>query len=107
MGWQQHDSAGVAAIVADEFQGWTFRGERLDKSGLLRRVARAGEGESRVEDPIVRVFGETAVYTARIVDVGTGPTGEHVSLTTCVTDVFVPLRGKWQMVASHEMLLEK
>ena len=102
-GWQRHDTAAVASIVADDFQGWFFRGERMNKAQLLLRVANGEEGDSKVEDPVMRVYGDTAIYTARIIDTGVGRTGEKYTQTTCVTDVFVRRRGKWQMVASQEM----
>ena len=105
--WQAHDTAAVAAIVADDFQEWSFKGERLNKAQLLRLVAKSEDGASRVEDPVVRVYGETAIYTARIIDSGVRATGEQSTQATCVTDVFVRRRSKWQMVASQEMLIGK
>jgi len=60
-----------------------------------------------VEDPMVRVFGDAAVYTARIIDTGKHANGASFSVASCVTNVFVRRNGKWQIVAEHESLAQK
>lgn len=60
-----------------------------------------------MEDPVVRVRGDSAVYTARIIDSGKRANGEPFSITSLVTDVWVRRSGKWQMVAEHQSVVQK
>lgn len=56
---------------------------------------------------VVRVFGDAALYTARIIDTGKHANGESFSVASCVIKVFVRRNGKWQIVAEHESLVQK
>ncbi|MDQ3917108.1 MAG: nuclear transport factor 2 family protein [Acidobacteriota bacterium] len=103
--WLKNDTKTISSIVADDFQYWSFKGLRRGKSNLLRNVARSEEGETKVEDPEVRVYGDAAVFTARITDSGKHANGEAFTTKTCITTVFVRRDGRWQMVADHETLI--
>jgi uncharacterized protein (TIGR02246 family) len=100
--WLKHDVAAVSAIVADDLQYWSFKGSRRGKADLLKNVAQNGEATTQVDDPQVRVFGDTAIYTAKITDAGEDANGMAFKATTMVTTVFVRRNGKWQMVQDHE-----
>lgn len=103
--WSKRDVAAAGALLADDFQYWSFKGARRNKADLLRTVAGSPSGDTKIEDPVVRVYGDTAIFTARIIDIVKSETGEALTTKTCVTDVFVRRHGKWLMVASHETLL--
>ena len=103
--WLKRDVATISSIVADDFQSWSFKGARLTKGDLLRAVEKSAESDTRVEDPNVRVYGDAAVYTARIIDSGKCANGEAFTVKTCITAVYVRSGGKWRLVASQEMLV--
>ena len=104
--WLKNDTATISSMVADDFQYWSFKGVRRNKADLLRAVARSAEGDTKMEDPMVRVYGDAAIYTARVIDSGKHANGEPFTSTTCITVVYIRRGGKWQMVADHETLLE-
>ena len=58
-----------------------------------------------MDAPVVRVYGDAAVYTARITDSGKRPNGESFTTKTCITELYVRRDARWQLVASHESLL--
>ena len=68
-------------------------------------MAQNEEADTKVEDPLVRIYGDAAVYTARIIDSGKHSDGQAFIAKTCVTTVFIRRNGKWQMVADHETVL--
>ena len=103
--WLKHDLATISPIVADEYQSWSFKGMRRGKVDLLRTVEKSQESDTHVEDAMVRIYGDTAVYTARITDTISGTGGRSAPSRTCVTQVFVRRAGKWQLVASQDTLL--
>ena len=105
--WLKHDLTTISAIFADDFQGWSFHGKRIDKAFVLRAVEKNEESDTKVEEPVVRVFGDSAIYSARIIDTGKHGNGEQFSVTSCITSVFVRRNGKWQVVAEHEMPVQK
>ncbi|MCV0403854.1 MAG: nuclear transport factor 2 family protein [Chloroflexi bacterium] len=103
--WGSPGSHEVRDLFAEEFGFWSLTGERWDRDAFLRIMASSPrEGETRVETSTVRVFGGTAVYSARITDVIPGPEGT-TEMRTCVTDVFARIGDRWQMVASHESII--
>lgn len=103
--WLKHDTVTISAIVADDFQSWSFKGARRNKADLLRAVERSEESDTKVEDPVVRVYGDTAIYTARIIDTGKRANGEAFTAKTCITSVLIRRNNKWQIVAAHETML--
>lgn len=105
--WLKHNVSGVAEFIGDDVQYWSFRGARRGKADLLRNVAQNGEATTQVEDPQVRVFGDSAIYSAKITDAGTDGSGASFKATTMVTSVFVRRNGRWQMVQDHESLIQK
>jgi uncharacterized protein (TIGR02246 family) len=105
--WLKHDVATISPLIADDMQAWSFKGARRGKAELLRSVEKSEESDTKVEDPMVRVFGEAAVYTARITDTGKHPNGEAFSVASTVTMVWVRRAGKWQVVAEHQSVVQK
>ena len=105
--WLKHDVAAVGAIVADDFESWSLKGKRHGKADLLKSVEKNREEATRVDDEKVRVFGDTAIYTAQITDTARDENGESFEAATAVTTVFLRRDGKWQMVQNHDSLLQK
>ena len=105
--WLKHDTATVGSVVADDLEYWSFKGARRAKGDLLKMVAQNGEATTSVDDPRVRVFGDMAIYTARITDRGKDQQGAPFEATTAVTSIFVRREGKWQMVQDHESVIQK
>lgn len=104
--WGSPTTPEVEELIADEFGFWSLTGERWDRARWLRIMAAAPrEGDSRVDSASVRVFGDVAVYAARITDV-VPEGGETTEVRTCVTDVFARLDGRWRLVASHESVVD-
>jgi len=102
--WLKNDTATISSIVAVQY--WSFKGVWRNKADLLRTVERSEEGDTKMEDPMVRVYGDAAVYTARVIDSGKHANGEAFISKTCITVVYIRRGGKWQMVADHETLLQ-
>ena len=105
--WLKHDVATISQIVADDFESWSFKGQRRGKADLLKHAANNKETKTDVADAKVRVFGDTAIYTALITDSFIDDKGVTTSETTAVTIVYVRRVGQWKMVQDHESLLQK
>jgi uncharacterized protein (TIGR02246 family) len=105
--WLKHDVATISLLIADDMQAWSFKGAQRGKAELLRSVEKSEESNTKVEDPMVRVFGDAAVYTARITDTGKHPNGGAFSVTSTVTTVWVRRAGKWQVIAEHQSVVQK
>jgi ketosteroid isomerase-like protein len=105
--WLKHDVATISPLIADDMQAWSFKGGRRGKADLLRSVEKSEESNTRVEDPLVRVFGDAAVYTARIIDTGKRANGETSSVTSVLTSMWARRAGRWQIVAEHESIVQK
>lgn len=108
--WSKNDVPVLEEIVADDFQYWSFKGERRSKADLLKQIAQAqnsGDTETTTEvhEPVVRIFGDAAILTCRITDKGKRPDGQPFLSRTTVTDVFVRRDGRWQLVALHEAII--
>ena len=105
--WLKHDVATISQIVADDFESWSFKGQRRGRADLLKHVANNKETKTEVADEKVRVFGDAAIYTALITDSFIDNKWITTSETTAVTIVYVRRGGEWKMVQDHESLLQK
>lgn len=105
--WSKHDWPAISSMVADDFQYWSFKGIRRNKDDLKRALQQSRETNTKIWDPNVRVYGDAAVFTARILDTEDLPNGQTHTEKTCVTDVFIRRAGKWRPVASQETLVAK
>jgi uncharacterized protein (TIGR02246 family) len=109
--WQKNDVATLNSIVADEFQYWSFKGERRGKADLLKLVAKAQTSgdtdmQTKIDDPVVRVYGDSAVLTCRIIDTGKHADGKIFIGKTADTHVYIRRNGRWLLMAEHETLLQ-
>ncbi|MFN2622038.1 MAG: DUF4440 domain-containing protein [Chthoniobacterales bacterium] len=103
--WLRHDTATIASVVADEFESWSFHGQRRRKADLLRAVEKSDESDTTVDDPFVHVYGDTAIYTARLTDTGKHADGQTYRTRSCLTAVFIRRAGKWQLVSEHQSII--
>jgi uncharacterized protein (TIGR02246 family) len=109
--WQKNDIPTLTSIVAEDFQYWSFKGERRTRADLLNAVARGQtttdtDMHTETEDPVVRVYGDTAVLTCRIIDTGKHADGKPFLGKTADTHVYIRRSGRWVLVAEHETLLQ-
>ena len=96
------DVAFVERLLAPDWQGW-LDGEVTDRATEIAEL-RAGHRHSdwnSIDEPRVRVYGETAVLEARERVRYLDEDGER-SVAWRITDVFVRRHGVWQVVATHE-----
>jgi uncharacterized protein (TIGR02246 family) len=109
--WQKNDIPTLNSIVADDFQYWSFKGDRRTKADLLKAVARGQtssdtDTHTKTEDPVVRVYGDAAILTCRIIDTGKHADGKPFLGKTADTHVYIRRSGRWVLVAEHETLLQ-
>ena len=99
------DKATFDRIVADDFTG-------TDESGVLRNKAQekellqapppAGIKVSLTnEDVRVRVYGDTAIVTGRILQKAERAGQDSFGFQSRFTDTFLKRQGRWQVVARH------
>lgn len=96
------DVAFVERLLAPDWQGW-LDGELTDRATEIAAL-RAGHRQSdwnSIDEPRVRVYGDTAVVEARERVRYHDADGEH-AVAWQITDVFVRRHGVWQVVATHE-----
>jgi ketosteroid isomerase-like protein len=100
--YQQRDVAAMSSILADEFIITVEDGNTYSKSGY---IAHAGDTRTKVEvsellDMKVRLHGNTAIVTGQYHEVGTEK-GKRYEYHDRLTDTWMFLDGRWQVIASH------
>jgi ketosteroid isomerase-like protein len=100
--YQQRDVAAMSSILADDFIITVEDGNTYSKSGY---IAHAGDTRTKVEvsellDMKVRLHGNTAVVTGQYHEVGTEK-GKRYEYHDRLTDTWMFLDGRWQVIASH------
>lgn len=100
--YQQRDVAAMSSILADDFIITVEDGNTYSKSGY---IAHAGDTRTKVEvskllDMKVRLHGNTAVVTGQYHEVGTEK-GKSYEYHDRLTDTWMFLDGRWQVIASH------
>lgn len=97
-----NDAERIASFMADD---WVI----VSESGVSPRerflsIIRSGElthsAMDRVGDARVRVYGDTAVFTARVTNTA-HHAGRRFDADEWTTDVFVKRKGRWLCVLSH------
>ncbi len=97
------DRATYDRIVADDFAGTDESAIKRSKEqdrALLPAAPTPG-GIALNEDMQVRLYGETAVITGRIVTKARVGDQEITGFTTRFTDTWLKRQGRWQVVARH------
>jgi ketosteroid isomerase-like protein len=93
---ERHDRTTLQKIIADDFQGTAPRGNTVFKEDVLpEEGAQSGGLAITTSELKARVFGDTAVVTAR----GVQKSEEKRELRFTV--VFAKRNDRWQMVAGH------
>ncbi len=89
------DRATLRRIIADDFQGTAPGGNTVVKEDVIPEEGSTGGLKITASNLQARIFGETAVVTAR----GVSKIGEMGELRFTV--VFAKRDNRWQMVAGH------
>ena len=100
--YKQSDFVTMNSLLAEDFIITVEDGTTYSKSGY---IAHAGDGTTHVEvskmsELKVRVHGNTAVVTGAYHEKGTIK-GKPYEYHDRMTDVWINLDGKWQVIASH------
>ncbi|HSL20143.1 MAG TPA: nuclear transport factor 2 family protein [Vicinamibacterales bacterium] len=99
--WQKGDCAAWASFIAPDWSVIHITGEVITRAEALE-MCKAPRTEAEtydIGDISVRRFGDTAVVTGRTTASSGG--SKPGTLTLRFTDVFVHVKGRWQVVASH------
>lgn len=92
---ERHDRPTLQRIIADDFEGTSPMGNTVFKDDVMPREGSPGGISMTTSEMKARVFGDTAVVTAR----GVQKAGEKRDLRFTV--VFVKRENDWKMVAGH------
>jgi ketosteroid isomerase-like protein len=92
---ESHDRAALERIIADDFQGTGPGGNTVFKVDVIPEEGSQGGLAINASNMKARIFGDTAVVTAR----GVSKKGEKGELRFTV--VFAKRDNRWQMVAGH------
>ena len=100
--YQRRDFATMNSLLAEDFVITVEDGNTYSKSGY---IAQAGDGTIHVEiskmsDLKVHAHGNTAVVTGAYHETGTLK-GKPYEYHDRLTDVWVNIEGRWQLIASH------
>lgn len=101
----KRDASALENILADDYAGMDF-GMMFDKPQLIaiykNQPATALKIESvERQESKVRVYGDTAVLTARAISKERLPSGETATMPNFFTMVAVKKNGRWQIVSTH------
>lgn len=100
---EQHDSAALECILADEFEEADFDGSLINRSTMLASATKPGNGHDELTDLQAHIYGDVAYIRGIGVHIANGqPTGK-----TRFTDIFVYRDGRWQCVAGHDSRFPK
>ena len=92
---EQNDRATLQRIIADDFEGTAPMGNTVFKDDVMPREGSSGGVAITPSEMKARVFGDTAVVTAR----GVQKRGEKRDVRFTV--IFVKRGNEWKMVAGH------
>ncbi|HEX8267723.1 MAG TPA: nuclear transport factor 2 family protein [Pyrinomonadaceae bacterium] len=93
------DIARLRRIVADDFSGVESSGRIIDKTQFINDIESGSDDvqSESTEDLKVRVFGDTAVVTGRLLIKGRNKEADY-DLKLLFTDVWTKRGGEWQVV---------
>ena len=97
--WKNHDCAGWAALLADDWSVIHIDAQVITKDQALEMCRTGPALTSSVDQLAVRSYGDTAIVTGRTKATIEG--AEPTTVTLRFTDVFVRRDGRWFVVASH------
>jgi ketosteroid isomerase-like protein len=91
------DAAGLARIVAEDFSGVESSGRVVDRIQFTNDVKSGIVQTNTPEDLKVRIYGDTAIVTGRLLTKGKGNDADN-NLQLLLTDVWAKRGGQWQIV---------
>lgn len=99
--WKAGDCAGWGAMLAPEWSVIHITGRIISKAEALEgcKSPHAPIDSQKIDEIVVRPYGDSAVVTGRTTVVTGGASPATVSLR--FTDVFERRNGRWLVVASH------
>lgn len=100
---EQHDSAALGCILADEFEEADFDGSLINRSTMLASAAKPSSGHSELADLHVHIYGDVAYVRG----IGLNSENGRPAGKTRFTDIFVYRDGRWQCVAGHDSRFPK
>ncbi len=100
--YKQHNIAILSSPLAEDFVITVEDGSVYSKAGYISHTA---DSKVRVDvaemtDLKVRVHGDTAIVTGAYHEKGES-SGKFYECHDCLTDAWMKIGGKWQVVASH------
>jgi hypothetical protein len=97
-----NDAGQIGSFMSDDWiiTGANGTSTKADFLGWVESGAVSHEAFGRVGEPLVRVYGDTAVMVVRVVNNGHYQ-GQPFSLDEWTSDVFLRRDGHWLCVASH------
>ena len=99
---EQHDSATVSCILADEFEDADVHGQLHHRAETLARIPPRTPSQNHLEDLKAHIHGDFGYV--RGLNRVTDPAGKPVAQVR-FTDIFIYRDGRWQALAGHETLL--
>lgn len=96
---EQHDTAALGCILANDFEEADFAGSLIDRSAMLASGANRGNVHYQFLDLHAHVYGDFA-YARGVAVIATDDGRPPVN--SRFTDIFVYRDGRWQCVAGHE-----
>lgn len=99
--FKNQDTVTLSRILDDRFIFTDGEGNVLDKAKYIESIRQVKIESYRIEEMTVRVFGDTAVVAARLIEKST-IAGRAQNEVIRYTDTFARRLGRWRAVASHE-----
>ncbi len=90
-------------IEGEDFLFTDANGVLTDKKQDMagEKDCRKHEGKYEVNEPLVRIYGNTAVVTGQVTTTANNKEGKTVVRRSRFTDVFVWRHERWELVAGH------
>jgi uncharacterized protein (TIGR02246 family) len=103
---KRNDAATMARILADDFVLVTGSGKTYTKEDMLSDARSKDASYERNDEDVqtVRVWGDTAVVTARLWEKGTTTSGESFDRKFWFSDTYVRTRNGWKYVFGQSSL---
>jgi ketosteroid isomerase-like protein len=97
-----NDLAAMDRIIADDWIGIVYTGQRITKADVLRDVKAGSATTPKIEirNMTVRLYGTTAIVNAQTTETSTWQ-GKDTSGDYVLVDVYALRDGRWQVVSSQ------
>jgi ketosteroid isomerase-like protein len=95
---EQHDTATLGCILADELEEADFAGSLISRSEMLASAENRGDVHYELSEVHAHVYGDFAYVRG----MGVASAGGQPTVKSRFTDIFLYREGRWQCVAGHE-----